>query len=147
MGTIVPGVVETVSKDELNKYVTLFREPDTLDTTHYEDQKCIMKKEHNTSSVSNCYESEIVNNYTTGKCIPRPNLLQCNSDYKSIVDPADFYKKQYRAIITPLEDSVLQGYNYQQFDSFLQPKNLNKLLFDKNEYNIPKGFHYYFDKI
>ena len=76
-----------------------------------------------------------------------PAALLCDADYQDDkMDPADFYKKNYRAIKANLEDDLLYGANYDKFDQYIRPQEINKKLFDKEEQNIPRGTFYYFDK-
>jgi hypothetical protein len=145
IGLTVNGVIEKITGDKLKNYIKLYREPDELNTVQYETDKCIMERENKIGDYQEnsvgCYNEDFINNHTTGKCLPRPNLLQCHSDYNDVVDPIDFYKK-FRAQVAYMEDPNLKGYNYDTYAKFHIPQQIDKKLFDKNEYIIPSGRNY-----
>lgn len=144
IGQTVKGVIEKVPRERLNEYIKLFKEPESYNTTQYETTKCILKTDKN-NEMDNCYNVDIKNNFKKGKCIPKPNMLQCDALYNDdLMDPADYYKEIIRPIETKMNDDILKGYNYDLYSTFLKPQELNKKLFDKEEYNIPRGFTYAF---
>lgn len=145
VGTTVKGVIEKVPRERVREYIKLFQEPDAIDTVQYENTRCLLEIPENKRNSDTCYNNDITKNFKTGKCLPRPNMLQCDADYQDAnTDPADFYRKINRAIIAPMNDSVLKGYNYDIYSNYLKPQQLHQKLFDKSEFNIPRGFTYAF---
>ncbi len=145
VGDTVKGVIEKVPRKRLNEYIKLFREPDSYNTTQYETTKCVLETREKNYDKDDCYNEDITNNFRKGKCIPRPNMLQCDAMYRDdLMDPADYYRKVFRPVETSMSDSILKGHNYNMYSSFLKPQELHKKLFDKDEYNVPRGVSYAF---
>lgn len=97
-----------------------------------------------------CANSSIGGRYKGGKKRIYPYRVNCNNLNKLTAE--NYYKTFYNKFVIPIEDYNIKGSNYQKYDAYPSPQQVNNLkILSKNAKgvaiktkNIPEGYNYAF---